>query len=156
MVSVPIAILIKLTILSFATNNFALLLLLFCGSLIVGIVGLTIPKLQMYGLGYCLGFIFIIQPDNHMSFDIMQSLSVCGGLIMGGIIFYIVFRLLPNAPNILTQKLAVNSLYNDLKRLEKLFILVKNLLQLLQKKFSAYTNMRFIIIQNHKLISKSS
>ncbi len=127
LVSVPIAILIKLAILSIATNNFALLLLLFCGSL-------TIPKLQMYSLGYCLGFIFIIQPDNHMSFDIMQSLSVCGGLIMGGIIFYIVFRLLPNAPNVLTQRLAVNSLYSDLKKVGKTILSRKEFAAIVAKK----------------------
>ena len=134
LVSVPIAILIKLAILSIATNNFALLLLLFCGSLIIGIIGLTIPKLQMYGLGYCLGFIFIIQPDNHMSFDIMQSLSVCSGLIMGGIIFYIVFRLLPNAPNVLTQRLAVNSLYSDLKKVGKTIYYRKEFAAIVAKK----------------------
>ena len=119
LVSVSFAILIKLAILSFASNHFSLLLLLFCGGLTLGVIGLTIPKLQMYGLGYCLGFIFIIQPDNHMSFDIVQSLSVCGGLIIGGAIFYIIFRLLPNAPNILTQNLAVRSLYKDLKKVGK-------------------------------------
>lgn len=119
LVSVPLAILIKMAILAIANNHFSFLLLLFCGGLIIGVIGLSIPKLQMYGLGYCLAFIFIIQPDNHMSFDIMQSLSVCGGLLLGGIIFYIVFRLLPNAPNILTQNLAVKSLYNDLKKVRK-------------------------------------
>ncbi len=134
LVSVPIAILIKFVIISIAMNNFSFLLLLFCSSLILGIIGLTIPKLQMYGLGYCLGCIFIIQPDNHMSFDIMQSLSVCGGLFMGGIIFYIVFRLLPNAPNILTQKLAVDSLYKDLKKVGKTIYCRKEFAALVAKK----------------------
>ena len=91
-------------------------MLLFCGCLIAGVICLCIPALQMYGLGYCLGIIFIIQPDNHMSFDVTQSLSVSASLILGGIVFYLVFKLLPNSPNILTQKLAVKAIYHDLKK----------------------------------------
>ena len=64
----------------------------------------------------------------------MQSLSVCGGLIMGGIIFYIVFRLLPNAPNVLTQRLAVNSLYSDLKKVGKTILSRKEFAAIVAKK----------------------
>jgi uncharacterized membrane protein len=53
---------------------------------------------------------------------------------MGGVIFYIVFRLLPNAPNILTQKLAIMSLYKDLKKVGKTIRSRKEFAALVAKK----------------------
>ena len=50
---------------------------------------------------------------------ITQLLSVSGSLILGVIMFYLVFKLLPNSPNILTQKLAVKAIYHDLKKVGK-------------------------------------
>jgi membrane-anchored glycerophosphoryl diester phosphodiesterase (GDPDase) len=73
----------------------------------------------MYGLAYCFGIIFIIQPDNYMTLNITESIFLSGGFIVGGAVFYISFKLFPNAPNIITQKLAVKAIYNNLKKVKK-------------------------------------
>lgn len=119
LVSAPIAILTKLYLMPQVLGFVELFLLLFCLSISLGVICLAIPKLQMYGFGYCLGIIFIIQPDNHMNFDIINSISICIGLLIGGGVFYTIYTLLPNAPNILTQKLAIKALYSDLQRVGK-------------------------------------
>ncbi|AXA33755.1 FUSC family protein [Francisella adeliensis] len=118
-ISAPIAIIIKLFLMPQVLGFVELFLVLFSLSLSIGVICLTITKFQMHGFGYCLGIIFIIQPDNHMNFDIINSISICIGLLIGGCVFYAIYNLLPNSPNILTQKLAIKALYNDLKKVGK-------------------------------------
>ncbi|QLE78461.1 FUSC family protein [Francisella sp. Scap27] len=119
LVSAPIAVATKLFLMPQVLGFVELFLVLFSLIISIGIICLTIPRLQIYGLGYCLGIIFIIQPDNHMNFDIISSLSTCIGLLIGGCVFYTIYTLLPNAPNILTQKLAIKALYGDLQKIGK-------------------------------------
>ncbi|QLE78391.1 hypothetical protein FLM55_01010 [Francisella sp. Scap27] len=119
LISVPIALIVKFCFIYQFTESFKHLLFFFCLGLSAGVVLLSISKLQMYGLGYCLGFIFVVQPSNQMSFNVTPSLSICLGLIFGGGVFYVVYKLLPNAPNIITQKLALLSLYGDYKKIGK-------------------------------------
>ena len=115
LISLPIALIVKFGFIYQFDESFKHLLLFVCLGLSIGVIFISVKKLQMYGLGYCLGMVFIINPSNQMSFSIIPSISICLGLLFGGAVFYIIYKLLPNAPNIITQKIALVSLYRDYK-----------------------------------------
>lgn len=115
-ISIPISF-IALTILAQVIGYIELLILVSLASLFFGIITLPNPKYQAYCIGFCLGVIELIQPSNHMSFDISKSLTIGLGAILGCTILWLTFKLYPHSPYTITRKFTIRSIIKDNKKL---------------------------------------
>lgn len=140
-IAIPINAFGTLSLLTFVIGYFELLIIVLLGTLLLGIATLTHPKYQMYSLGYCLGFIFTIQPSNHMDFDIANSLTIGISAVLGCVFTWLMFKIYPHMPNTFSRRLAIRSITKDIKKLHDETI-SKNYYQagLIKKIISVYSN----------------
>ncbi|API86653.1 FUSC family protein [Francisella uliginis] len=117
-ISIPISIFVTLNLLAKVVGYFELLILVLVGTLFLGIITMTHQKFQAYSLGFCLGVISLVQPSNHMNFEISKSLTVGLSAIFGCVILWLTFKLYPHSPYSITRKLAVSSIVKDIKELQ--------------------------------------
>ncbi|AJI52964.1 FUSC family protein [Francisella philomiragia] len=118
-ISIPISIFITLNLLSQAVGYFELLILILLIVLFIPIVTLNVPKLQMYSLGFYLGFVSMVQPSNHMSFEITSSFTIAMSSIVGCTGLWLAFKLFPLTPYTLSRKVAIKSIIKDTQKLKK-------------------------------------
>ncbi len=118
-ISIPISIFITLNLLSQAVGYFELLILILLIVLLIPIVTLNIPKLQMYSLGFYLGFVSMVQPNNHRSFEITSSFTIAMSSIVGCTGLWLAFKLFPLTPYTLSRKVAIKSIIKDIKSIIK-------------------------------------
>ncbi|WP_395167659.1 FUSC family protein [Francisella salimarina] len=118
-ISIPISILITLNLLSQAVGYFELLILILLTVLLIPIAALNVPKLQMYSLGFYLGFVFMVQPSNHMSFEITSSFTIAMSSIVGCLGLWLAFKLFPLTPHTLSRKVAIRSIINDVHKFQR-------------------------------------
>ncbi|MFV9972558.1 MAG: hypothetical protein AB8V06_07880 [Francisella endosymbiont of Hyalomma asiaticum] len=62
----------------------------------------------MHSLGFCIGFISIIQPSNHMDFEVAKSFTIGISIIVGAIGLWLAFKLYPQCLIQLVEKLQLN------------------------------------------------
>ncbi|MFV9925050.1 MAG: FUSC family protein, partial [Francisella endosymbiont of Hyalomma scupense] len=117
--SIPISIFITLNLLSQVVGYFELLILVLLGGLLLGIATLAHPKYQMHSLGFCIGFISIIQPSNHMDFEVAKSFTIGISIIVGAIGLWLAFKLYPQSPYTISRKIAIKSIIKDIQKLKK-------------------------------------
>ncbi len=117
--SIPISIFITLNLLSQVVGYFELLILVLLGGLLLGIATLAHSKYQMHSLGFCIGFISIIQPSNHMDFEVAKSFTIGISIIVGAIGLWLAFKLYPQSPYTISRKIAIKSIIKDIQKLKK-------------------------------------
>ncbi|MBK2077481.1 FUSC family protein [Francisella tularensis subsp. mediasiatica] len=117
--SIPISIFITLNLLSQVVGYFELLILVLLGTLSLGIAILALPKYQTYSLGFCIGFISIVQPSNHMDFEVAKSITIGMSTIVGSIGLWLAFKLYPQSPYTISRKIAIKSIVKDIQKLKK-------------------------------------
>ncbi|AEB27668.1 hypothetical protein FNFX1_0720 [Francisella cf. novicida Fx1] len=117
--SIPISIFITLNLLSQVVGYFELLILVLLGTLSLGIAILALPKYQTYSLGFCIGFISIVQPSNHMDFEVAKSITIGMSTIVGCVGLWLAFKLYPQSPYTISRKIAVKSIVKDIQKLKR-------------------------------------
>ncbi|WP_150466268.1 FUSC family protein [Francisella sp. SYW-9] len=115
-ISIPVSF-ITLTILSQVTGYFELLILVLLASLFIGIIILPNPKYQAFSIGFCLGTIALIQPSNHMTFEVSKSLTTGLSAVFGCGLLWLVSKLYPHSPYTITRKFTIKSIVKDNKKL---------------------------------------
>ncbi|WP_281062969.1 FUSC family protein [Francisella sp. LA112445] len=75
------------------------------------------PKFREYSLGFCISLISLVQPSNHMNFDIARSLTIGLSAIVGCSMLWLIFMIYPHSPYTITRKFAVKSIIKDRKSL---------------------------------------
>lgn len=73
----------------------------------------------MYSLGFYLGFVSMVQPSNHMSFEITSSFTIAMSSIVGCTGLWLAFKLFPLTPYTLSRKVAIKSIIKDTQKLKK-------------------------------------
>lgn len=73
----------------------------------------------MHSLGFCIGFISIIQPSNHMDFEVAKSFTIGISIIVGAIGLWLVFKLYPQSSYTISRKIAIKSIIKDIQKLKK-------------------------------------
>ena len=116
--SIPISIFITLNLLSQVVGYFELLILVLLGSLLLGIATLAHPKYQIHSLGFCIGFISIIQPSNHMNFEVAKFFTIGISIIVGATGLWLAFKLYPQSPYTISRKIAIKSIIKDIQKLK--------------------------------------
>ncbi|WP_150466274.1 FUSC family protein [Francisella sp. SYW-9] len=116
-ISVPISIFIVLNLLAQVVGYFELFMLVLIVTLFLPVITLTIPRFQPYSLGFIVGWICMIQPSNHMNFNIPHLLSSGLSAFFGCFILWLAFKVCPQGPYAITRKLAVKSIIKDRKKL---------------------------------------
>lgn len=121
-ISIPVSILIVLNLLAQAIGYFEIFILILMLTLFLPIVTLTIPRFQPYSLGFIFGWICVVQPSNHMNFNISHLLTSGLNTLFGCIALWLAFKILPQYPYTIARKLAVKSIIKDRKylRLKKI------------------------------------
>lgn len=118
LIAIPISIFITLTLLAQVVGYFELLILILLISLFPAILVMTDLRFQASCIGFCLAFICIIQPSNHMSFETSKSITVGISALVGCGVLWIVFKLFPHSPYAITRKFAIRSIIKDIKKLQ--------------------------------------
>nr|AAX78074.1 unknown protein [synthetic construct] len=95
------------------------LILVLLGTLSLGIAILALPKYQTYSLGFCIGFISIVQPSNHMDFEVAKSITIGMSTIVGSIGLWLAFKLYPQSPYTISRKIAIKSIVKDIQKLKR-------------------------------------
>ena len=117
--SIPISIFIILNLLSQVVGYFELLILVLLVSVFLGIATLAVPKYQMYSLGFCIGVILLVQPSNHMDFEVAKSFTIGMCTIFGSVGLWLAFKLYPQSPYTISRKIAIKSIIKDIQKLKK-------------------------------------
>lgn len=117
-VSIPVALLFGLGLLSRGSGDFEILVLVLAGPYFAGLLVLANQETLPYGLGFCIPFTLITQPSNNMTFDAGAAVSTALGLLVGiGILFW-VFRLISPPDSQLLQRRLIHSTARDLRDLD--------------------------------------
>ncbi|MED7820095.1 MULTISPECIES: FUSC family protein [unclassified Francisella] len=124
-ISIPFSIIITLNLLAQVVGYFELLMLVTILTLFIPIMVLTIPKFQPYSIGFIFGWICLIQPSNHMTFEISKLLSSGLSALFGCIVLWLAFKLCPQYPYKISRRLAILSIIKDRKKLRQKEIVKK-------------------------------
>ncbi|QIW10018.1 FUSC family protein [Francisella sp. LA112445] len=118
-ISIPISIFFTLNLLAQVEGYFELLMLVLIVTLFLPMMTMTNPRFQAYSLGFCLGVISLVQPSNHMNFNISGTLTIGLSAIFGCIVLWLTFKLYPHRPYAITRKYTIKSIINDHKKLRR-------------------------------------
>ncbi|WP_150466271.1 FUSC family protein [Francisella sp. SYW-9] len=118
-ISIPFSIIITLNLLAQVVGYFELFMLITIIILFIPLVTLTIPNFQPYSIGFILGWICIIQPSNHMTFEVSRLLSSGLSALFGCIVLWLAFELCPQYPYKISRRLAILSIIKDRKKLRQ-------------------------------------
>ncbi|PAV27248.1 fusaric acid resistance protein [Tamilnaduibacter salinus] len=92
-VAIPVALFFGLGLLSRASHDIEMLLLILAGPYFVGLLLLADRATLPYGLGLCIPFTLIVQPSNPMTIQADTAVSTALGLLAGISVLYWVFKL---------------------------------------------------------------
>ncbi|MED7789442.1 FUSC family protein [Francisella sp. 19X1-34] len=118
-ISIPFSIIITLNLLAQVVGYFELFMLITILTLFIPIMMLSIPKLQPYGIGFIFGWICLIQPSNHMTFEVSKLLSSGLSALFGCLVLWLGFKLCPQYPYKISRNLAILSIIKDRKKLRQ-------------------------------------
>ncbi|TBW57699.1 FUSC family protein [Marinobacter halodurans] len=114
MVSIPVALLFGLGLLSHSSGDFEMLVLVLAGPYFVGLLVLASRPTLPYGLGFCIPFTIITQPSNNMTFSADTAVSTALGLFVGISVLYWVFKLISPPDSQLLQRRLIHATARDL------------------------------------------
>lgn len=112
--AIPVALFFALGLLSRSSGDFELLVLVLAGPYFLGLLALANRPTLPYGLGFCIVFTIITQPNNHMVFHMASSVSIALGLFVGISILYWVFKLITPPDSQLMQRRLLKATARDL------------------------------------------
>lgn len=113
-VAIPVALLFGMGLLSTSSGDFELLALVLAGPYFVALLALANRETLPYGLGLCITFTLIVQPGNHMTFNMEVATSNALGLFVGISILYWVFKLITPPDGQLMQRRLLEATARDL------------------------------------------
>ncbi|SHK31014.1 Uncharacterized membrane protein YccC [Marinobacter antarcticus] len=113
-VAIPVALLFGLGLLSRSSGDFEMLVLVLAGPYFIGLLALADRPTLPYGLGFCIPFTLIVQPSNHMTFNMEAATSNALGLFVGISILYWVFKLITPPDGQLMQRRLLKATARDL------------------------------------------
>jgi uncharacterized membrane protein YccC len=114
MVSVPVALIFGLGLLSQSSGDFEILILVLAGPYYMGLVALANRETLPYGLGFCIPFALIIQPGNNMTFNAADAANNALGLLVGIGALYWVFQLIAPPDSQLMKRRLLHATARDL------------------------------------------
>lgn len=114
LVAIPVALLFGLGLLSRSSGDFEILVLVLAGPYFIGLLALAGRPTLPYGLGFCIPFTLIVQPSNHMTFNMEAATSNALGLFVGISILYWVFKLITPPDGQLMQRRLLKATARDL------------------------------------------
>jgi uncharacterized membrane protein YccC len=117
-VAIPVALLFGLGLLSRASGNFELLVLVLAGPYFFGLLALANRSTLPYGLGFCIPFTIITQPSNSMTFNAESAVNIALGLFVGISILYWVFKLITPPGSRFMQRRLLTSTARDLTAID--------------------------------------
>ncbi len=112
--AIPVALFFALGLLSRSSGDFELLVLVLAGPYFLGLLALASRPTLPYGLGFCITFTIITQPNNHMVFYMDRSASIALGLFVGISLLYWLFKLITPPDSQLMQRRLLNATARDL------------------------------------------
>lgn len=95
LIALPVGAFWALNFLSWGSGNIQILYLIFMSPLFIALMAMTHPLSAPYSIGFCFTYVLMVQPDNKMTFDFYNSLSLGMGVIMGLCILYTCIIILP-------------------------------------------------------------
>lgn len=98
LIALPIGVFWALYLLSWGSGNIQILYLIFLSPLFFALMAMTHPASAPYAVAFCFTYVLMVQPDNKMTFDFYNSLSLGLGVITGLCILYACITLIPK-PN---------------------------------------------------------
>ncbi|WP_144823565.1 FUSC family protein [Marinobacter piscensis] len=113
-VAVPVALFFGLGLLSRSSGDFELLVLVLAGPYFLGLLALSDRSTLPYGLGFCIPFTLIVQPGNHMTFNMGLATGNALGLFVGISILYWVFKLITPLDGEFMQRRLLRATARDL------------------------------------------
>lgn len=119
LVAIPVALFVGLGILSHSSRDFEMLILVLAGPYFVGLLVLANRPTLPYGMGFCIPFTIIVQPSNHMVFQVDSALSTALGLLVGISVLYWVFKLITPLDSDFMQRRLLRATANDLLHIEQ-------------------------------------
>lgn len=94
-IAFPISILFGNVMLANTMHAFECLLMIFGLPLFIALFGFTSPQTFPQTLGFCMTYIIMTMPSNHMAFDVTGSVERGFALMMGFTLLLVLFRSLP-------------------------------------------------------------
>jgi uncharacterized membrane protein YccC len=119
MVSVPVALIFGLGLLSQSSGDFEILILVLAGPYYIGLVALANRETLPYGLGFCIPFALIIQPGNDMTFNAADAANNALGLLVGIGALYWIFQLIAPPDSQLMKRRLLHATARDLVDIHK-------------------------------------
>ncbi|PHQ24944.1 fusaric acid resistance protein [Marinobacter guineae] len=116
--AIPVALIFGLGLLSRASGNFELLVLVLAGPYFFGLLALAERSTLPYGLGFCIPFTIITQPSNSMTFNAESAVNIALGLFVGISILYWVFKLITPPDSRFMQRRLLRSTARDLTAID--------------------------------------
>ncbi|RBW48471.1 FUSC family protein [Marinobacter sp. F3R11] len=113
-VAIPLSLFFGLGLLSGSSGDFELLVLILAGPYFVALLAIANRKTLPYGLGLCIPFTLIVQPGNHMTFNMEVATSNALGLFVGMSVLYWVFKLITPPDSQLMQRRLLKATARDL------------------------------------------
>ena len=117
-VAIPVALIFGLGLLSRSSGDFEMLILVLAGPYFIGLLALADRPTLPYGLGFCIPFTLIVQPSNHMTFNMETATSNALGLFVGISILYWVFKLIAPLDGPFMQRRLVKATARDLTSID--------------------------------------
>ncbi|GGC59078.1 FUSC family protein [Marinobacter halophilus] len=117
-VAIPVALIYGLGLLSRASGNVELLILVLAGPFFFGLLALANRPTLPYGLGFCIPFTIITQPSNSMAFNAENAANIALGLFVGISILYWVFKLITPPGSRFMQRRLLGSTARDLTAID--------------------------------------
>lgn len=117
-VAIVVALTFGLGLLSRASGNVELLILVLAGPFFFGLLALANRPTLPYGLGFCVSFTIIMQPSNSMTFDAENAVNIALGLFVGISILYWVFKVITPPGSRFMQRRMVRSTARDLAAID--------------------------------------
>lgn len=115
--ALPVGAFWGLNLLSYGTGNLEVLYLVLLPPLYVALMAMTHPVSAPYSIAFCFTYVLMVQPDNRMTFDFYNSLSLGLGVITGLSILYACIMLVPKANPAYAQLNALRFLRKEAKKL---------------------------------------
>lgn len=114
LVAIPVALFVGLGILSQSSSDFEMLVLVLAGPYFIGLLALPNRATLSYGMGFCIPFTIIVQPSNHMVFQVDTAVSTALGLLVGISVLYWVFKLISPPDGEFMQRRLLKATAKDL------------------------------------------
>ncbi|OWQ78020.1 FUSC family protein [Stenotrophomonas maltophilia] len=106
---------VALPMAALASGHVELLLMTLAAPLFLGLMSMTHPVAMPVGLGFCFVFVVLVQPSNHMTFSIEQTVITGVGIVAGISLLYFSSELLPRPSGTFLQRRLLKSIAEDLR-----------------------------------------